>query len=72
MAWQALHAARAQLCTEDPLHLVYTLQLELPEFAAIHCWTTWHGMFRSLPASQRAVAALLGVEERCACCMLLL
>lgn len=67
LAWQALHTAVAQLCTEDPLHLVYVLQPDPPEFEAIHCWTAWHGMFCSLPASHRAVAALLGIEERCVC-----
>lgn len=67
LAWQTLHTAVAQLCTEDPLHLVYMLQPDPPEFEAIHCWTAWHGMFCSLPASHRAVAALLGIEERCVC-----
>ena len=50
---------------EDPLHLVYVLQPEPTEFPAIHCWSAWHSVFCSLPASQRAVALKLGIDERC-------
>lgn len=50
---------------EDPLHLIYVLQPEPAEFPAIHCWSSWHRVLCSLPASQRAVALKLGVDERC-------
>jgi hypothetical protein len=62
---QALDAVRAKVCTEEPLHLVFVLQRAAPEFPAIHSWAAWHSAFARLPASQRAVAAMVGIEERC-------
>lgn len=62
---QALSEARCGLSMEDPLHLIYVLQPEPAEFPAIHCWSSWHRVLCSLPASQRAVALKLGVDERC-------
>ena len=66
MSLQALSEARCGLSVEEPLHLVYILQPEPAEFPAIHCWSAWHSLFCSLPASQRVVASRLGIEERCA------
>ncbi|KAK9826374.1 hypothetical protein WJX81_004727 [Elliptochloris bilobata] len=62
--YEALSAARSALSVEDSLHLVYILQPEPADFTAIHCWTAWHSLFCSLPASQRGVASRLGIDER--------
>jgi len=56
---------RAKVCTEEPLHLAFVLQRATPAFPAIHAWAAWHSAFARLPAPQRAVAAMVGVEERC-------